>query len=104
MNFTQQAIYKAMNAGWNQINALGVFKGVDAMVLDPLFWQSLGEEQGWAENRDCKHLGMVNAEYRNCRNCEYWAGRPVWEYQWHRFIDHLAEGGNAETFFMEILG
>jgi hypothetical protein len=86
MNYTQEAIVRAMNSGWNQINSLGVFKGVDAMVLDPLFWQSLGKDQGWADSD------------------KYDDYQKHWLYFWHRFTDHLAEGKDAESFFQELLG
>jgi hypothetical protein len=26
-----------------------------------------------------------------------------WQYHWHRFIDHLAEGKTPEDFFRELL-
>jgi hypothetical protein len=26
-------------------------------------------------------------------------GNYEWQYQWHRFIDNLSEGGTPETFF-----
>jgi hypothetical protein len=47
------------------------------------FWQSLGKALGWDEKR------CFLQKYRD----------NEWQYQWHRFIDHLAEGKDAESFF-----
>ena len=48
--------------------------------LDPLFWQALGKAMGWGG--------------------EDWDGG--WRKHWHRFIDHLAEGKDAESFFKDL--
>lgn len=57
------------------------------IFLDPLFWQSLGKALGW-------------------NGCNFGDGRETfcswklsWKEEWHRFIDHLAEGKDAESFF-----
>jgi len=52
---------------------------VHFMVMWPCFWQSLGKSLGW-----------TNDEKRNIY---------IWKYQWHCFIDHLAEGKSIESFF-----
>jgi hypothetical protein len=31
------------------------------------------------------------------------AYQEVWLYHWHRLIDHLAEGKDAESFFADLL-
>jgi len=58
-------------------------------VLDPLFWQSLGRSLGWRDE-----------EFDI-----YDSGKPFqeWKEQWHSFIDHLADGKDAESFFEELL-
>jgi hypothetical protein len=53
------------------------------MFLDPSFWQSLGKALGWDERID------DGSHY----------AKPGWLEAWHRFIDHLAEGKTAESFF-----
>jgi hypothetical protein len=42
---------------------------------DPLFWQALGKARKWDE---------------------------TWLKNWHHFIDHLAFGGDAESFFSSL--
>lgn len=55
------------------------------ILISPLFWQALGKAMGWDEEYD----------YENKR--EAWIG------YWHRFIDHLASGGDAESFFATLI-
>ena len=57
---------------------------VNEIFLDPLFWQSLGKAMGWRQDED------------------QWGDRAEWVSQWHRFIDHLAEGGTAESLFEKL--
>jgi hypothetical protein len=62
-------------------------KALQAVIfLDPSFWQALGKARGWDEHLTSKLLPT-------------WYGRPEWQYHWRRFIDHLAEGKDAESFF-----
>jgi hypothetical protein len=55
--------------------------------LDPLFWQALGKARGWTV----------------CESGSIWQGVPKWRYWWHRFIDHLADGKDAESFFKSLV-
>lgn len=85
----QQAIEKAKKGWWKpkkdwhyeDRSAFGVENiiwDLNACFLDPLFWQSLGKAMGWI----------------------YLSDTPEhWKKEWHRFIDHLAEGKDAESFF-----
>jgi len=54
------------------------------VFLDPLFWQALGKARGWAKKQP-----------RQIQKGE-------WKWQWHRFIDHLADGKDAESFFASL--
>ncbi|HVB33734.1 MAG TPA: hypothetical protein VNJ52_05090 [Patescibacteria group bacterium] len=76
----EQAIKKAIEGGWKDKWDLDPENrhGSD-VFLDPSFWQSLGKALGWGEN-DTAH-------------------RNEWISRWHDFIDHLAEGKSAESFF-----
>ncbi len=56
---------------------------MESILLDRLFWQALGKAEGWNENRD----SISNN----------------WNFYWHKFIDHLATGGNINSFFEELL-
>ena len=91
--------------------------------LDPSFWQSLGKALGWGGidyNEDTGKKEWIDAlrcprdgewltgELQECPNeCDY-DGSEIdeahgnlyeWRYQWHRFIDNLAEGKSAEEYF-----
>lgn len=60
----------------------------ERIFLDPSFWQALGRLRGWdeGEHEDETYIyAPVEME--------------MWRWKWHRFIDHLAGGGDAESFF-----
>lgn len=68
---------------------------LEIILMSPLFWQSLGKAMGWCEYAVCIHDGKMNCFEKN-----HWAGyMGEWKWHWHRFIDHLAEGKDAESFF-----
>jgi hypothetical protein len=52
------------------------------IFLDPSFWQALGKARYYT--KDTKE-GSIRSK--------------LWLQDWHRFIDHLAEGMDAESFF-----
>jgi len=58
------------------------------MFLDPSFWRALGKALGW-DKRQWYYNTFTKGEESN----------DGWRVNWHRFIDHLAEGGTAETYF-----
>jgi hypothetical protein len=62
-----------------------------ALFLDPKFWQALGKARGWDE-------GKITTEEYSEVPADMW----MWHFQWHRFIDHLAAGENAESFFAKL--
>ena len=81
--------------------------------LDPLFWQSLGKAQGWVDIhgnplrmcRGCRRESVPNT-VGSCNYCgenAYGNFPYMWQGYWHRFIDHLATGGDPETFFRDLL-
>ena len=57
------------------------------VALDPLFWQALGKALGW---------NKIDA-------ADWQDGVPTWKNQWHRFIDHLAEGKDTTQFWDDLL-
>lgn len=61
---------------------------ISAILIDPLFWQALGKGLWWEK----KHTHNVEDGYDNC-----------WECFWHRFIDHIAEGKDIDSFFANLL-
>jgi hypothetical protein len=54
---------------------------INRILLDPLFWQALGKNLGWHPS------GVI----------------PSWTSEWHHFVDHLAEGKDPNSFFLELL-
>ena len=54
---------------------------------DPKFWQALGKAMGWNK------LAPYELVNKNI---------PEWHYHWHKFIDHLAEGGDPTSFFNQL--
>lgn len=82
----EEAIKKAIEGGYlkalNDITGLpSDFLNESAVLLDPLFWQALGKAEGWIYP-----VGGMNGLR-----------------EWHKFIDHLAEGKDAESFFTNLL-
>lgn len=98
----------------------------ERILLMPTFWQALGKAMGWDKRReesavrvevDVKWFdkeptppitGVMELENRR-RRVKYhiekacvWAEMENWEFEWHRFIDHLAEGKDIESFFATI--
>jgi hypothetical protein len=88
-------------------------------LLDPEFWRALGKAMGWGGSatwvctdtcdwwcNDCK-FGLVKQtetplEFRGGVHVDCPKSK-LWLVNWHRFIDHLAEGKDAESFFNELL-
>jgi hypothetical protein len=60
------------------------------IFMSPLFWQALGKAKGWDEGKYWDEI-YPNSPYQ-------W----MWQHIWHRFIDHLAEGKDAESFFASL--
>lgn len=70
--------------------------------LDPIFWQALGKTMGgnW-DDTVCKHCGVCWRDKKNRCKAYSAAGGVTKGYifQWHRMVDHIAEGGTIESFF-----
>ena len=77
-------------------NASSFLVPTEETFLDPQFWQALGRALGWRE--DC-HLAI------SCRHGaeegQHWRGY-YWMYQWHCFIQALADGNTPEAFFAHL--
>jgi hypothetical protein len=64
--------------------------------LDPVFWHALGRALGW--DAPCALvITCVHAQHE-CRR----ADGAYWMYQWHCFIQHLAEGNSPDAFFAHL--
>jgi hypothetical protein len=104
--------YKSMKLGDNFKKAMqDVFDGgymhasttedmrPEALLLNPEWWSALGKARGWKRLDAmcyswCDHDGNVKKEWRSIRR---------WKNYLHRFIDHIAEGKDAESFFKEMV-
>ncbi len=103
----EKALIKAIKGGFNPRYIEAVLKNKTAgclmpseksrVLLDPLFWQALGKAEGWEKK-------TVKGQPCGIKDCtgEHLKGTD-WKEQWHRFIDHLAEGKTADSFFENLL-
>lgn len=66
--------------------------------LQPSFWQAIGKSLG--KESEC-------IDYHEPKKCgcgsTHSSSKPWWIVQQYRFIDHLAEGKDAESFFNNLL-
>lgn len=114
----KDAIQKAIEEGWKPINGFhfedytiesvdipDIVWSIGEVTNDPLFWQALINAIG--QGKGIKHTYRRRTKKgskkyitmkRNWRG-----GQRSWKYQWHRFIDHLASGKDADSFFKELL-
>jgi hypothetical protein len=115
----QEALYTAIAGGYHVEGSDGVatyFSGANSeysawtrvdnhssfmipmheTFLDPAFWQALGRALGWDVPCDlaitCRHRGE---EYWHCHGA-------YWMYQWHCFIQHIAQGAPPDAFFASL--
>jgi hypothetical protein len=66
---------------------------VEETLLDPRFWQALGHTLGWGAVCDLAITCVHGAE-------EWQSGRGYyWMYQWHCFIQAIADGETLAAFF-----
>lgn len=75
------------------------------VVLDQFFWQTLGKARGWerdpySSDPETTFTTVLVEPYAQPRTEVI---TEVWLINWHRFIDHLAEGKDAESFFQQLL-
>lgn len=57
----------------------------EVILLDPEFWKLGGKSEGWGK-------GLTK-----------FGKSVVWKRNWHDFIDHLANGGEINSFFEDLL-
>ena len=100
MTYVEQAIKEAVDHGYQPnverypemegISPLQIAIAMQADVfIDPAFWKALGKKRGWTTDDDFKYWQKSVAEWED----------KYWKKFWHRFIDHLAEDKDAESFF-----
>jgi hypothetical protein len=66
---------------------------MEETFLDPKFWQALGRAFGWSEVCDLAIICVHREE--ECSRCRGY----YWMYQWHCFIQEIANGKTPESFF-----
>jgi hypothetical protein len=115
----KEIIEKAIEGGWKRgvdasknvfsfdIYESGIVYSVDPvmyidaeeMIIDPLFWQSLGKALGW-DKEDEENLKLYHASGGYGR-------MPVTIYKWnknaHNFYNLLLTSGNTEKFWKDLL-
>ena len=86
LTVTQWNLYKEGQLSWH------------VFTHDPKWWQALGKAEGWGD------------KLMFCGVCGNGLGRDSddvfeeeWKYHWHRFIDHIAEGKDIDSFFNQLL-
>lgn len=100
MTQVEQAITEALAQGYRvsveEIPEAADFSPLQIAVamrsdvfLDPQFWQAFGRARGWTTDEDGKYWKGTIAE---------WTAN-YWKTHWHNFIDQLAAGSDAETYF-----
>ena len=107
--FTQKAIQEAIGGGWTGENgdANKTVKEVGSVIfLDLFFWSSLAKARQWGGR--CENCVYVPAGIHidigaRCPSCGRKEMIPDALYYWHRFIDHLFYGNDAESFFRKLL-
>ena len=73
-------------------------KGV---FLDPLFWQALGKAEGWDMDDRSIWSSRSGGKMGHLDGQLYRFNSPRWHL--HRFIDHLIEGKDINSFFEKLL-
>lgn len=100
----KEAIQKAIEGGYetpNMSERTGTGILTYNCLLDPAFWQSLGKAMGWEKRMEVA-WGIVDEEHGGATSMKGYC-MPEWQYHQHRFIDHLVEGKDAESFFNNLL-
>jgi hypothetical protein len=94
--------YNAANAEWSvwtrKDNESSFMIRVEETFLAPSFWQALGRSLGWREKDFVHHCFL-------CAGNDDGPGDfcgAEWRYHFHEFIDHLAGGGNPQSFFANL--
>jgi hypothetical protein len=82
---------------WTRKDNASTFQiAVEETFLDPHFWQALGRGLGWSEV--CEHALLCVHQGETSRRCR----GSYWMYQWHGFIQVLADGNPPEAFFARL--
>ena len=93
----ERAIKKAIIGGYQ--NDIGDHEDEPRLLLDPKFWQALGKEQYWEDDKL-----MAYHTPRFDEGATPKAIRPAeWRHIMHKFLDHKIEGKDVDEFFNQLL-
>jgi hypothetical protein len=96
MDTDYEGATKDYSAWTRKDNASSFLVPTEETFLDPHFWQALGRALGWREAGDlalsCRHGAEEGQRWR----------RYYWMYQWHCFIQALADGNTPDAFFAHL--
>jgi hypothetical protein len=110
----EEAIKKAIEQGFKNYPStwdlndffVATYDAECQIFLDPSFWQSLGKALGWRGRivaRKPYLVPLVKEDAQHELHLEEvnhgLTAYPEWHWKMHEFIDHLAEGKDAESFF-----
>lgn len=85
MTPTYQFIEDCLAGGYRKENPdFSAPQSLALLLLDPLAWQAVGKTRRWPSNITAVEDGKSVVRM------------PQWQYNWHRFIDHLANGRTIE--------
>ncbi len=106
----EQVIKVAIENGWEAYQPLEAYSAhcfKCEYCLDSLFWQALGKGLGWKETMHRLEYFMDGEEkylyWKGDNGHQYTPHIVGWKYQMHRFIDHLAEGKDIDSFFNQLI-
>lgn len=114
MNYRELAVKKAKEGGYiGGKNTLKTTRKLTAYdLVNPLFWWALGKSLGWKRLFAMSSYGTTGGKesgdwyydgLREDDNSNPETTTPEWHYRWIKFIDHLAEGKDIESYFQGIL-
>jgi hypothetical protein len=110
----EEALQKAQKSGYvtgfmyDNLAAIDPLGAFEIILLDPNFWKVLGESIGWKSSTwVCFNCGEIEGSEvtfeEECEHCGADVGSEAqWLIEWHRFIDHLAEGKTISEFFKQL--
>lgn len=115
----QQAISKAIEGGYKRGSMIklrgecniGIY---DHALLDPLFWQALENAMNWKEETVSYSIKSKQYTIVNSPNIVKRGAHTITRRRWkknakpwlshqHDFIDHLASGKDADSYFQRLL-
>lgn len=110
----KKAISKAIEGGWAGKTQLAGLYHTKEFLLDPLFWQALENAMNWKEETVSYSIKSKQYTVVNSPNIVKCGAHTITRRRWkknakpwlshqHDFIDHLASGKNADSFFQDLL-